>query len=287
MANDLYTLPVAHERCLDAYFREINHFQLLSQEQEAEVAQLVSEGDEDALQTLVTSNLRFVVSVAKQYAGRGILLSDLINEGNLGMLKAADRFDVERGYRFISYAVWWIRQSIIQALKDKSRIVRLPQSQTALLMRIRRAQDELQNEGVVNPGSDQVAERLDVPVAKVRIVMRADQKMIPLDASGEENDQRPLTETLSASTQPLPDNRLDEESLTIDLENLLARLTEREADVLKRYFGLGRETAQTLQQIGDDIGLTRERIRQIKEKALEKLRQTPHSGQFDDRRKAS
>ena len=283
MAYDRQTQPVAYERCLDAYFREINRYPLLSQEQEVDVARRARGGDEAALRTLVRSNLRFVVSVAKQYAGRGILLSDLINEGNLGMMKAAERFDVERGFRFISYAVWWIRQSIIQALKDKSRMVRLPQSQTALLSRITQAREHLRNAGVMNPHSERVAEQLGIPVEKVRVVTQANRAVLDLESHGETGNQLSLADTLVAKNQPLPDDRLTRESLSIDLESLLTKLTEREAEVIRRYYGLGREEAQTLQQIGDEIGVTRERIRQIKEKALEQMRRSPYPDRINGR----
>ena len=285
MSNDLYTLPIAHERCLETYFQEINRYPLLKPKQEVELALLVRDGDEDALHQLVRANLRFVVSVAKQYAGRGLLLSDLINEGNLGMMKSAHRFDVDRGFRFISYAVWWVRQSITRALKDTSRIVRLPQSQIKLLSRIRKAQEQLKNEGNPSPHAEQVAELIGESVTNVRVVTQADQVMLPLESHGEDGDQRSLADSLPAKNQPAPDARLVEESRTIDLELMLVRVTEREAEILRCYFGLGREDPQTLQQIGDEIGLTRERVRQIKEKALEKLRRSHHPDHGEVRRK--
>jgi RNA polymerase primary sigma factor len=198
-------------------------------------------------------------------------------------MKAAERFDVERGFRFISYAVWWIRQSIIQALKDKSRMVRLPQSQTALLSRITQAREHLRNAGVMNPHSERVAEQLGIPVEKVRVVTQANRAVLDLESHGETGNQLSLADTLVAENQPLPDERLTRESLSIDLESLLTKLTEREAEVIRRYYGLGREEAQTLQQIGDEIGLTRERIRQIKEKALEQMRRSPYPDRINGR----
>jgi RNA polymerase primary sigma factor len=287
MNTSSHNLPLVHERCLDTYFREINQYPLLSQEQEVKIAHLIREGDEDALHQLVTSNLRFVVSVAKQYVGRGLQLSDLINEGNLGMCTAANRFDVTRGYRFISYAVWWIRQAITQALMDKSRTIRLPQSQTVLLRRISKAREQLESEGNLNPTAEQLAEVMEEPVAKVSYVMQANQRPVPMDEHGEEGDDRPLSETLMAEDQPLPDHRLDTESLTIDIANMLTRLTEREAEVLRRYYGLGRENDQTLQEIGTHFGLTRERVRQIKEGALEKLRRLPQRDRVPVQRKVT
>lgn len=276
MSDYSHNLPLVHERCLDTYFREINRYPLLSKEQEIRIGRLAAAGDEEALHTLVTSNLRFVVSVAKHYVGRGLLLSDLVNEGNLGMLTAASRFDVDRGYRFISYAVWWIRQAITQALMDKARTVRLPQSQTVLLRKLKRAEHQLQRQGVLNPTVEQLAEVMEEAVAKVDFLIQVDQVPLPLDEHGTEGEDRPLSETLSAEDQPLPDDRLDRESLSIDLEILLSRLPAREAEVLRRYYGLDRENVQTLQQIGDYLGLTRERVRQIKEAALERLRRKSH-----------
>jgi len=276
MSDYSHNLPLVHERCLDTYFREINRYPLLSKKQEIRVGRLAAAGDEEALHTLVTSNLRFVVSVAKHYVGRGLLLSDLINEGNLGMLTAASRFDVDRGYRFISYAVWWIRQAITQALMDKARTVRLPQSQTVLLRKLKRAEMQLQKQGVLNPTVEQLAEVMAEAVAKVEFLIQVDQFPLPLDEHGTEGYDRPLSETLPDEDQPLPDDRLERESLSIDLEILLSRLPAREAEVLRRYYGLGRDDVQTLQQIGDHLGLTRERVRQIKEAALEKLRRKHH-----------
>jgi RNA polymerase primary sigma factor len=272
MASRKNLLPSTHEKGLEVYFRDINRYPLLSREAEVALAKRIERGDEEALKSLVRANLRFVVSVAKRYAGQGLLLSDLINEGNLGLLKAAGRFDHERGYRFISYAVWWIRQSIMQALLDKSRIVRLPQNQTALLLKINRTRQVLQNEGVPNPSAEQIAERLEVEPADVRHAVRADRVEMGFDDFGADGSDRPLRETLEDEAQPPPDFAVLERGLREDVRKALACLTERERQVIIQYFGLSYEDAQTLQVIGERLNLTRERIRQIKEKALEKMR---------------
>jgi RNA polymerase primary sigma factor len=272
MGNRRAILPATHEKSLEVYFRDINRYQLLSREQEVELALRIKRGDEGALQELVLANLRFVVSVAKRYTGQGLLLSDLINEGNLGLLKAAHRFDESRGYRFISYAVWWIRQSIMQALLDKSRVVRLPQNQTAALIKINRTRAELQNEGVINPDADQIAERLEMSVDDVRYSMQADRVELGMDDYGLDGSDRPLADVLEDEEQPLPDTQVMQRGLREDVRRSLACLTERETQVIILYFGLGYEEALTLQEIGQRMGLTRERIRQIKERALEKMR---------------
>ena len=261
-----------HEKGLEVYFRDINRYDLLDREQEVALARRIRSGDEEALQTLVRANLRFVVSVAKRYINQGLMLSDLINEGNLGLLKAAHRFDEERGYRFISYAVWWIKQSIMQALLDKSRTIRLPQNQTALLIKINRTRSILQHEGAFNPGADQIAERLDLDVADVRHALRADRTEVALEDTGDEAGDRPLAEVLEDTNQEAPDFGVLQRGLREDVRKALSVLSAREAQIIIQYFGLSFEEAQTLQVIGERMGLTRERIRQIKEKALVKLR---------------
>lgn len=275
MAGKRQFLPAMHEKGLEVYFRDINRYDLLTREQEVELARRIKAGDEEALQILVRANLRFVVSVAKRYINQGLMLSDLINEGNLGLLKAADRFDEKRGYRFISYAVWWIRQSIMQSLLDKSRTIRLPQNQTALLIKISRTRAVLQREGVPHPDPGQIAERLDLAEADVVHALRSDRTQLALDDAGDMGD-RPLTEVLPDESQPAPDVAVLERGLREDVSKCLASLSERERQIIIMYFGLSYEDAQTLQVIGERLGLTRERIRQIKEKALAKLR---HSGQ--------
>lgn len=272
MAGKKKFLPAMHEKGLEVYFRDINRYDLLSREEEVALARRVRGGDEEALRMLVRANLRFVVSVAKRYVNQGLLLSDLINEGNLGLLKASHRFDEERGYRFISYAVWWIRQSIMQALLDKSRTIRLPQNQTALLIKIGRTRGILQNEGNPTPNVEQIAERLDLDVADVIHAMNSDRTELGLEDTGEAGSDRPLSEVLEDTTQRAPDFRVLQRGLSEDVRKCLEVLTEREAQVIVQYFGLSFEEAQTLQVIGERMGLTRERIRQIKEKSLAKLR---------------
>jgi RNA polymerase primary sigma factor len=265
-------LPPTHEMSLEVYFRDINRYPLLTRDEEISLACRIKEGDESALQSLVTGNLRFVVSVAKRYVNQGLTLSDLINEGNLGLLKAARRFDETRGFRFISYAVWWIRQAIMQALLDKARVVRLPQNQTAMLIKIHRARAALQNEGVINPDPRQISDFLELPLEDVQHAMDSDRVELGLEDCGDAGDDRPFLETLEAEEQALPDADVMQRGLREDVRKSLSVLSEREAMVIILYFGLGYEEAQTLQEIGQRLGLTRERIRQIKERALDKMR---------------
>ncbi len=274
MAGRRSMFPATHEQGLEVYFRDINRYALLSREEECALAVRIHDGDEDALRQLVRANLRFVVSVAKRYTGQGLQLSDLINEGNLGLLKAAHRFDETRGYRFISYAVWWIRQAIMQALLDKSRTVRLPQNQTALLIKINRTRAALQCEGVPNPDPAQIARRLEVDELDVQHALASDRVEMGLDEVGQAGDDRPLRETLADDTQQAPDHDVLMRGLREDVRKALAVLSAREAEVIIQYFGLSHEDAQTLQTIGERMGLTRERIRQIKERALAKMRGT-------------
>ncbi len=272
MAGRRNILPAMHERGLEVYFRDINRYDLISREDEVALALRIKAGDEEALQCLVRANLRFVVSVAKRYINQGLMLSDLINEGNLGLLKAAHRFDEKRGFRFISYAVWWIRQSIMQALLDKSRTIRLPQNQTALLIKISRTRSILQNEGNPQPTPDQIAQRLDLDVADVVHALRSDRTELALEDAGVEGGDRPLAEVIEDTNQEAPDFAVLQRGLREDVYKCLAVLSDREGQIIIQYFGLSFEEAQTLEVIGRRLGLTRERIRQIKEKALAKLR---------------
>lgn len=272
MAGRRHMFPATHEKGLEVYFRDINRYPLLSREDEAALAIRIHAGDDEALSHLVRANLRFVVSVAKRYTGQGLQLSDLINEGNLGLLKAAGRFDETRGYRFISYAVWWIRQAIMQALLDKSRTVRLPQNQTALLIKIQRTRSALQSEGVPNPDPRQIAQRLEVDEADVQHALASDRVEMGFDDFGNDGSERPLRETLPDENAAAPDYDVLMRGLREDVRRALAVLTPREAQVVIQYFGLSFEDAQTLQTIGERLGLTRERIRQIKERALAKMR---------------
>ena len=272
MAGKKHFLPAMHEKGLEVYFRDINRYDLLSREEEVVLAKRIHQGDEEALKELVRANLRFVVSVAKRYINQGLLLSDLINEGNLGLLKASHRFDEKRGFRFISYAVWWIRQSIMQSLLDKSRTIRLPQNQTALLIKIGRTRGILQNEGNPNPGPEQIAERLDLDVSDVVHAINSDRTELGLEDTGDAGSDRPLSEVLQDTRQPAPDFEVLRRGLSEDVRKCLSVLSDREAQIIVQYFGLSFEEAQTLQVIGQRMGLTRERIRQIKEKSLAKLR---------------
>jgi len=263
-------LPPTHEKSLEIYFREINRYRLIDRAEEAELARRIRAGDQEALQELVDANLRFVVTVAKRYQHQGLPLSDLINEGNLGLLKAARRFDERRGFKFISYAVWWIRQSILQSLLDHARLVRLPQNQTALLIKVNRARQQLQSEGIEHPTSGQIAELLGVAEREIGRVLALGGAEVTLDDTG--RDDRPYHETLVDETAPGCDERLYRRVLQEDVRRSLGVLTTRESRIIVLYYGLDGETACTLETIGRELGLTRERIRQIKEKALRKMR---------------
>ncbi len=272
MANRPSIVPPMHEKSLEVYFREINRYALLSREEEADLARRSRAGDRDALQRLVNANLRFVVTVAKRYVHQGLTLADLVNEGNLGLLKAADRFDETRGFKFISYAVWWIRQSILQALLDHSRLVRLPQNQTAQLLKVNRARTQLQSGGQENPTPEQIGAILGLATEDVRRSLELGGGEVALDDV--EAGDRPLSETLTDDDQPRADARLLERVLREDVRRSLAALSGREATVIVLYYGLDDDEALTLEAIGQRLGLTRERIRQIKEKALRKMRQS-------------
>jgi RNA polymerase primary sigma factor len=272
MANRPSIVPPMHEKSLEVYFREINRYALLSREEEADLARRSRAGDRDALQRLVNANLRFVVTVAKRYVHQGLTLADLVNEGNLGLLKAADRFDETRGFKFISYAVWWIRQSILQALLDHSRLVRLPQNQTAQLLKVNRARTQLQSGGQENPTPEQIGAILGLATEDVRRSLELGGSEVALDDV--EAGDRPLSETLTDDDQPRADARLLERVLREDVRRSLAALSDREATVIVLYYGLDDDEALTLEAIGRRLGLTRERIRQIKEKALRKMRQS-------------
>ena len=272
MKRRVSVLPPTHEKSLEVYFHEINRYPLLTRAQEAGYALRIHAGDEEALQALVSANLRFVVSVAKRYVNQGLTLPDLINEGNMGLLKAARRFDEQRGYKFISYAVWWIRQTILQALLDQARLVRLPQNQTALLIKINRARNTLQGTGSGQPDAEQLAAFLGRHVEEVRAALGNSGQEVALDDCGGDDDERPLADSLVDESQPAPDVSLFERGLREDVRRSLEALTSREAEIIVLYFGLGTDEAMTLEEIGNRLGLTRERIRQIKEKALAKMR---------------
>jgi len=257
---------------LDIYLREIARIPLICREEEVELAQRIRGGDEEALDRLVTANLRFVVSVAKGYAKQGVPLSDLINEGNSGLIKAARRFDETRGFKFISYAVWWIRQAILQALAEQSRIVRVPLNRVTVLYRLGRASQALEQELGREPTAAELAAHLGLKESEVAVTLFVANSHVSLDSPGQGNDDGGLVDVLVDASQRQVDEDLVEEAMTLEIEGALAALTEREARVVRLYFGIGGSDPCTLEAIGREFGLTRERIRQIKQKALEKLR---------------
>ena len=257
---------------LDKYLQEIGREDLISVEEEVELAQRIKKGDRVALEKLTRANLRFVVSVAKQYQNQGLSLPDLINEGNLGLIKAAEKFDETRGFKFISYAVWWIRQSILQALAEQSRIVRLPLNQVGSLNKISKAFSKFEQENERRPSP----EELDIPVDKISDTMKVSGRHISVDAPFVEGEDNSLLDVLVNDDSPIADRSLINESLAKEIDRALATLTERESDIIKMFFGIGCQE-MTLEEIGDKFGLTRERVRQIKEKAIRRLRQSSRS----------
>ena len=257
---------------LDKYLQEIGREDLITVEEEVELAQRIRAGDRIALEKLTRANLRFVVSVAKQYQNQGLSLPDLINEGNLGLIKAAEKFDETRGFKFISYAVWWIRQSILQALAEQSRIVRLPLNQVGSLNKINKAFSKFEQENERKPSPEELAEVLDIPVEKITDTMKVSGRHISVDAPFVEGEDNSLLDVMINDDSPNADRVLINESLSKEIERVLAfTLSDRERDIVKKFFGIG-VTEMTLEEIGDEFGLTRERVRQIKEKAIRKLR---------------
>ena len=261
---------------LDKYLQEIGKEELISVEVEVELAQRIKKGDRDALEKLTRANLRFVVSVAKQYQNQGLSLPDLINEGNLGLIKAAEKFDETRGFKFISYAVWWIRQSILQALAEQSRIVRLPLNQVGSLNKINKAFSKFEQENERKPSPEELAESLELPREKVTDTLKVSGRHISMDAPFIEGEDNSLLDVLPNNDSPKADKTLLIESLIKEIERSLATLTERERDIIKLFFGIGIQE-MTLEEIGEKFGLTRERVRQIKEKAIRRLRHTSRS----------
>jgi RNA polymerase primary sigma factor len=261
---------------LDKYLQEIGREELISVEEEVELAQRIKKGDQAALEKLTRANLRFVVSVAKQYQNQGLSLPDLINEGNLGLIKAAEKFDETRGFKFISYAVWWIRQSILQALAEQSRIVRLPLNQVGSLNKINKAYSKFEQEHERKPSPEELADELELPADKVADTLRVAGRHISVDAPFVEGEDNSLLDVLINSDSPNADRALINESLSKEIERALATLTERESDIIKLFFGIGCQE-MTLEEIGERFGLTRERVRQIKEKAIRRLRHTSRS----------
>ena len=262
---------------LDKYFHEIGKVSLLTAEQEVELAIKIKLGDSEALEKLTKANLRFVVSVAKQYQNQGLSLGDLINEGNLGLIKAARRFDETRGFKFISYAVWWIRQSIMQALAEQSRIVRLPLNRVGALNKIGKAYSNLEQEFEREPSPEELAEELEMKVDDVSEAMTLSAKAVSMDAPFNQTEENRLLDVLENEELPAPDNILMSESLKEEVERALSKLAEREAEVIRLYFGFGTDEPLTLEEIGEKFNLTRERVRQIKEKAIRRLRNTTRS----------
>ncbi len=277
MINNPNRSAMQPDHSLEQYLLEISDVHLLSQEEEIELAKRIRDGDEPSLESLTKANLRFVVSVAKQYQSQGLSLGDLINEGNLGLIKAANRFDETRGFKFISYAVWWIRQSILQALAEQSRIVRLPLNRVGTMNKIGKAFSLLEQEFEREPSAEEIAQQLDITDFEVSDTIQKSGKHLSLDAPFSEEEENRLLDIIENQEQPSPDNTLISESLRIELERALSTLTLREAEVVKLYFGIGQETPLTLEEIGEHFQLTRERVRQIKEKALRRLRHTSRS----------
>jgi RNA polymerase primary sigma factor len=261
---------------LDKYLQEIGKEDLITVEEEVELAQRIKKGDQEALEKLTKANLRFVVSVAKQYQNQGLSLPDLINEGNLGLIKAAEKFDETRGFKFISYAVWWIRQSILQALAEQSRIVRLPLNQVGSLNKINKAFAKFEQENERTPSPEELAEVLDLPREKVTDTMRVAGRHVSVDAPFADGEDNNLLDVLVNADSPNADRGLISESLGTEIDRALATLTERETDLVKYFFGIG-TPEMTLEEIGDKFGLTRERVRQIKEKAIRRLRHSSKS----------
>lgn len=262
---------------LDKYLQEIGKVDLITADEEVELAQRIKAGDQRALEKLTKANLRFVVSVAKQYQNQGLTLPDLINEGNLGLIKAAQRFDETRGFKFISYAVWWIRQSILQALAEQSRIVRLPLNKIGSINKINKMYALLEQSNERPPTAEEIAKELDMTVNDVRESMKNSGRHLSMDAPLVEGEDSNLYDVLRSGESPNPDRELIQESLRTEIERSLETLTPREADVVRLYFGLGDQHPMTLEEIGETFDLTRERVRQIKEKAIRRLKHTSRS----------
>ena len=261
---------------LDKYLQEIGKEGLITVEEEVELAQRIKKGDQVALEKLTRANLRFVVSVAKQYQNQGLSLPDLINEGNLGLIKAAEKFDETRGFKFISYAVWWIRQSILQALAEQSRIVRLPLNQVGSLNKINKAFSKFEQEHERKPSPEELAESLELPADKVADTLRVSGRHVSVDAPFVDGEDNSLLDVLVNNDSPNADRALIMESLAKEIYRALATLTERESDIIRLFFGIGCQE-MTLEEIGERFALTRERVRQIKEKAIRRLRHTSRS----------
>jgi RNA polymerase primary sigma factor len=262
---------------LDKYLQEIGKVDLLSPEDEIQLAIRIRKGDRRAFEQLTKANLRFVVSVAKQYQNQGLSLGDLINEGNLGLIKAATRFDETRGFKFISYAVWWIRQSILQALAEQSRIVRLPLNRVGALNKIGKAYSTLEQEYEREPNSVELAKELQMNIDEVAEALKISGRHVSMDAPFAQGEENRLLDIIENEEHPAPDHFLMSESLKSEIDRILSTLTDRESEVIKLYFGLNKEHSLTLEEIGEKFNLTRERVRQIKEKAIRRLRHASRS----------
>lgn len=262
---------------LDKYLQEIGRVDLLTPDEEVELAKRIRDGDQLALEKLTKANLRFVVSVSKQYQNQGLSLGDLINEGNLGLIKAAQRFDETRGFKFISYAVWWIRQSILQALAEQSRIVRLPLNRVGSLNRISKTFSELEQKFEREPSPEELAEVLDLTISEIVDTMKISGRHVSMDAPFQQGEENSLLDVLENDTNDTPDSQLINDSLRREVQRALSTLTQREGDVIALYFGLNGGHPMTLEEIGEKFNLTRERVRQIKEKAIRRLRHTSRS----------
>lgn len=264
-------------KSLDKYLQDISKIELITAQEEVELAQKIRQGDQLALEKLTNANLRFVVSVAKQYQNQGLKLSDLINEGNVGLVKAAKRFDETRGFKFISYAVWWIRQSILQALAEHSRVVRLPLNKIGSINKIKKTFSYLEQSHERPPSAEEIAKELDMTVSEVKLSLKNQGRHVSMDAPLKEGEDSNLYDVMRANESPKPDKDLMHQSLTTEINRALDTLSPREADVVRLYYGIGECPSMTLEEIGSTFDLTRERVRQIREKAIRKLRHSSKS----------
>ncbi|ADV51365.1 RNA polymerase sigma factor RpoD/SigA [Cellulophaga sp. E16_2] len=264
-------------KSLDKYLQDISKIDLITANEEVDLAQRIREGDQLALEKLTTANLRFVVSVAKQYQNQGLTLPDLINEGNVGLVKAAKRFDETRGFKFISYAVWWIRQAILQALAEQSRIVRLPLNKIGSINKIKKAFSYLEQAHERPPSAEEIAKELEMTVSEVQQSLKNTGRHVSMDAPLKEGEDSNLYNVIGSGESPNPDKQLLQQSLNIEINRALETLSQREADVVKLYYGIGDQHSMTLEEIGQTFDLTRERVRQIREKAIRKLKHNSRS----------